>query len=208
MIENATQTSINTVANSCELYQIAFHCELSNNMTMILELMIAGILATVLALYFFKREKDDRIKLEGIIQDDLEFKRNRRQYAINAIEQHLLDTKLNLPDKKYVADFDMQYEEQYREAQDLTPVDEFYYAIHFIENSKNISELASDVIETEFLEQLGILQKWVTNREHPKDPKEWALMWYDRIVENLNELSNKIQEMKIKEIKKTKGTKL
>jgi len=195
MIENATQN----VINSCELYQIAFHCELSNNMTMILELMIAGILAIGLSIFFFKREQEDRKKLEGIVKDDLEFKNNRRKYAINAIENQLLWAQREIPDKKYVEDFDMQYEQQYRDIQDLTPVDEFYYAIHFIENSKNISELSSDVIETEFLGKLGKLQKRVTSREHPKEVKEWALLFYDEIVKELTELIEMINVMKIQE---------
>lgn len=42
----------------CEMWQISLDCEISNWMTMILELTVAGIFAIILSVIFYRRQKD------------------------------------------------------------------------------------------------------------------------------------------------------
>ena len=47
----------------CELWQISFNCELSNWMTMIIELTVAGIFAIIISIIFYRRQKQQSEKL-------------------------------------------------------------------------------------------------------------------------------------------------
>lgn len=68
--------------SDCNLYEINFSCELSNNSTTVFELFIGGIFALILSIFFYRRQKN--------------LKEKRFTFAINRIQNQLYDLEPEL----------------------------------------------------------------------------------------------------------------
>lgn len=181
----------------CELYEIASHCELSNNITMILELIIAGSLAAILSLYFFTREQKDRIKLQTIIENDEKFRKKRRWWALDDIIQTLQDGQANIPSKSSIELFDPKEKEKKHQMFDTTPIDDFEFAMYIFEGIKETTDLYADVIEVEYLELILDLIKQIPKFDNITDKKSYILLTYDRTIQKVDELLALLTEPEI-----------
>ena len=183
----------------CELWQLGFDCEISNNSAMVTELILALIFGIGLSIFFYKRQEIQRKKIDKIILNQHKVKKERLEFFLKNHPNFLADAKT------YIDFFRKNRKSEDEKIQHESEMNKILAKISFDSASKYL-ENTNDLIQPDLLHEIRSLIRagkcYCELGMFPDTTEEdfsydYDANWDKDIDDVLNKLNNLKKEMKI-----------
>ncbi|MFY9300038.1 MAG: hypothetical protein WAO91_02450 [Candidatus Nitrosotenuis sp.] len=129
--------------------EIAFHCEMTNNATMMLEITVGAIAATILSVFFYRRQETQRKKIDEIITNQESLRKKRIEHIVADLSVYLHSAREYINDARKARNSKTLTEQQKHEL-----VNKTIFAKIDLENASRTIRNSDDILEPELLTRI------------------------------------------------------